>query len=299
MKRRTFVKTSAFTAFSIASFGFVEWNGAGFEADTITTTDILGPFYRPGAPLRNNLVPPGSKGELMHFHGTIFQQDGKTPLANALIESWQCDEHEVYDNASDEYRFRGAMRTGKDGKYSFKTIVPVPYKDDDGWRPAHIHLRVSSNSHQDLITQIYFKGDPHIQQDPAASSPTAVNRVLSITKNKQNENVLQFDIGMGKSFLLDDAGYRKITGIYQLKDRLAEFYKEDDLLFLKLNGQIWEGMAYKGNNKFEGGLSFNKAEFEIMPDGKVKVKLAMWSNWSAAQPAGEVYEGLKILKYGG
>ena len=80
-------------------------------------------------------------------------------MANALIESWQCDEDEHYDNVSDEYLYRGALRTGKDGKYSFKTIVPVPYKDGEGWRPSHIHFRISSNDHQDLITQIYFEGD--------------------------------------------------------------------------------------------------------------------------------------------
>ncbi len=48
MKRRTFVKNSTLTAFSIAAFGAIHWNGKIFEGDTITTSDILGPFYRPG-----------------------------------------------------------------------------------------------------------------------------------------------------------------------------------------------------------------------------------------------------------
>jgi hypothetical protein len=233
----------------------------------------------------------------MHLYGTIFQQDGKTPLANALIESWQCDEHEHYDNASDEYLYRGAQRTDRNGKYAFKTIVPVPYGDEDGWRPAHIHLRISSNQLQDLITQIYFKGDPHIAKDPAANSPAAVNRILSIKKNNRGENSVQFDVVMGKSFLLDGAGYRKITGIYKLKNGLAEFYCEDDLLFLKMNGQIMEGMIYKGNNSFEGALSFNRASFQVLSNGDVKTNITMWAAWSKDQPAGELYEGVKILKY--
>ena len=297
MERRVFIKNSAFTAFSIASFGFVKWNREQFEGDSITTTDILGPFYRPGSPIRANLVPPGSTGEVMHLHGTIFQHDGKLPLANALIESWQCDEHEQYDNASDDYLFRGAQRTGKDGKYAFKTVVPVPYGDEDGWRPAHIHLRISSNKQQDLITQLYFKRDPHIEKDPAAGAPAAVNRILSFKKNSLGENSVQFDVVMGKSFLPDDAGYRKITGIYKLKNGLAEFYREDDLLFLKMNGQIMEGMMYKGNNSFEGALSFNRASFQVQANGDVKTNIAMWAGWSTAQSAGKLYEGLKILKY--
>ena len=297
MERRIFIKNSAFTAFSIASFGFVNWNGEHFEGDNITTTDILGPFYRPGAPMSSNLIPPGSTGEVMHLYGTIFKEGGRTPLANALIESWQCDEHEHYDNASDDYLYRGAQRTGKDGKYAFKTIVPVPYGDEDGWRPAHIHLRISSNQQQDLITQLYFKGDPHIEKDPAAGSPAAVNRILSVTKNSSGENSVRFDVLMGKTFLMDDAGYRKITGIYKLEKGLAEFYREDDLLFLKMNGQIMEGMTYKGSNSFESALSFNRASFQVQANGDVKTNIAMWAGWAKDQPAGELYEGVKILKY--
>ena len=296
MKRRTFIKDSTLTAFSIAAFGAVHWNGKIFEADSETTSDILGPFYRPGAPMRSNLISAGSTGEPMHLSGTIFKKDGKTPLPGVLIESWQCDEQEHYDNASDDYLFRGAVRTGKDGRYAFKTIVPAPYKDGEDWRPAHIHLRISSNGHQDLITQIYFKGDPHIAKDASAASPQSVNRILEIKNNSSNKKVVQFDVIMGKSFLLNDTGFKKITGLYKLKNGMAEFTREDDLLLLKMNGQIMEGLLYKGNNSFEGGLGFNKATFEIMANGDVKTKITMW-DMGANQRFLELHEGIKILKY--
>lgn len=297
MKRRTFIRNSTLTAFSIAAYGSLHWNGKSFEGDTITTTDILGPFYRPGSPMRSNLIPPGSIASVMHLKGTVFQKDGKTPLPNVLIEAWQCDEYEHYDNASDDYLFRGAVKTVNNGKYSFKTIVPVPYKDGDDWRPAHIHLRISSADHQDLITQIYFKGDPHIKEDPAAASPQSVNRILEIKKNASNVNVVQFDVVMAKSFLMNDAGYKKITGLYKLDKGMAEFTRQDDLLFLKLNGQFMEGLVYKGNNLFEGGLGFNKVKFEIISNGDVKAKITLWDSWTKDQKFLETYDGLKILKY--
>ncbi len=103
---------------------------------------------------------------------------------------------------------------------------------------------------------------------------------------------------MGKSFSLNDAGYKKITGLYQLKNGMAEFTKEDDLLFLKLNGQYMEGLIYKGNNTFEGGNGFNKVQFEIMANGDVKTKITMWDKWSEDQKDLELYEGLKVFKYG-
>lgn len=296
MKRRTFIKSSTLTAFSIATFGAIHWNGKSFEGDTITTTDILGPFYRPGSPIRSNLIPPGSTGQVVYLNGTIFQANGKTPMANTLIESWQCDEHEHYDNASDEYLYRGALRTDKNGRYSFKTIVPVPYKDGEGWRPAHIHLRISSNDHQDLITQIYLKGDPHIEKDPAANSPQSVNRILEIRKNSSNENVVKFDITMGKPFLLNDMGYKKITGIYKLKNGMAEFTRQDDLLFLKMNGQYMEGMVYKGDNIFEGGIGANQAKFEILANGDVKCMIKLW-DFPTDKSFLVMHEGVKVLKY--
>lgn len=299
MKRRNFVKKSAMTAFSVAAFGAINWNGKSFEGDNITTTDILGPFYRPGSPMRSNLIPPGSTGEAMNLVGTIFQKDGKTPLSNALIEAWQCDEHEKYDNTSDEYRFRGAVKTGKDGKYQFRTIVPVPYKDGETWRPAHIHFRISSADHQDLITQIYFKGDQHIEKDAAAANPSAEKRILEIKKNASKESEVRFDVVMGKSFPLDDAGYRKITGLYQLKNGTAEFIREDDLLLMKYNGQLVEGLSYQGNNTFEGGIGYFRVKFEILSDGGVKAIITS-KDWQVdiANAKTTTEEGMKYLKYG-
>ncbi len=298
MRRRTFIKQSSLTAFGIATFGALNWNGKNFEGDTTTTSDILGPFYRPGSPMRSNLIPAVSTGNVMHLEGIIFKKDGIAPLPNVLIEAWQCDEHEHYDNISDEYLFRGAVKTGRDGKYAFKTIVPVPYKDGDAWRPAHIHMRISSSNQQDLITQIYFKGDTHIEEDAAAKSPQSVNRILEIKKNSSNENFVKFDVVMGKTFELNDAGYKKITGLYELKNGLAEFTREGDLLFFKLNGQFMEGLMYKGNNSFEGGIGFNKVKFEITTNGEVLTKITMWDHWTEDQKYLKVYEGIKVFKYG-
>jgi len=277
MKRRDFIKNSSLVAFSVSAFGFTKWNGKIFVGDTPTTTDILGPFYRPGAPTRSNIIPTGSKGIPLNLHGIIFKEDGKTPLKDAIVEIWQCDENEHYDNTSDDFLFRGAVKTEKNGRYEFKTIVPVPYKanpdNENSWRPAHIHMRVSSSSQQDLITQLYLKGDQYIDKDRSSSSPQAINRILSLTKNSANENVLVFDIVMSKEFLLDEAVYRKITGLYQMEKNIVEFVKNDDLLFMKYNGQLTASLKYIGNNTFEGGIGFPIVSFELLSGGGVKATI--------------------------
>lgn len=76
MNSRIFIKDSTLTAFSIATFGTIHWNGKSFEGDSLTTSDFLGPFYRPGSPMRSNLIPPGSTGQVLYLSGTIFQVNG-------------------------------------------------------------------------------------------------------------------------------------------------------------------------------------------------------------------------------
>lgn len=293
MKRRTFIKQSSLMAISVSAFGAIHWNGKTFVGDTPTTTDILGPFYRPGAPMRSVIVPPNSKGSPMVLSGTIFKEDGKAPLNNALVEVWQCDENEYYDNASDNYLFRGAVKTEKNGTYEFKTIVPAPYKadpnDEASWRPAHIHMRVSVADQQDLITQIYFKGDKYIAKDTWASTPQAVNRILTISKNPAGGNAVTFDVVMSKEFPLDAEVYNKITGLYQMDNKsIIEFIRKDDLLFMKRNGQLVESLKYIGNNTFEGGIGYPKVSFELLTKGGSKAVVTMQTR---------TYSGEKYLKY--
>ena len=295
MERRNFIKNSSLLAASIGVFGKIQWNGTNYTGDSPTTTDILGPFYRPGSPMRSNIIPPGSAGEILHLSGTVFKKDGTTPLKDALIEVWQVNEKAVYDNISDEYLGRGAVKTGKDGKYYFKTIMPVAYQiGENRYRPAHIHFRISGTDHQDLITQIYFKGDPHLAEDSSSSSPLSINRILSVTENANKEKAVQFDIVMREEYPLDIAVFNKVCGLYQMNDKsMAEFFKKGDLLFVKINGQIEEGLSYKGNNIFEGGLAWLTVEFEILASGGVKAKATYFDDDNKQVKI----EGTKFLKY--
>ena len=294
MQRRTFIKNSTLTVISVSAFGALNWNGKNFEGDTPTTTDILGPFYRPGSPLRTNLRLSNSMGTPIVLKGYIFKEDGKTPVNDALVEIWHCDENEVYDNVSDEYKYRGGQKTKADGKYEFKSILPVPYKadpnDESSWRPAHIHMRVSVPNQQDLITQLYFKGGKYIETDHWASSPQAVNRILNISRNSLGESEINFNAIMSKEIPLDQKVYDKITGLYDVGEgTVYEFIKNDDLLFMKKNGQLRASLKYIGNNTFEGGIGFPKVTFELQKDGAVKAVIV--------RTATVTLNGMKYLKY--
>jgi len=295
INRRDFVRSSSMTALAVAAFGTIHCKDSGYTTTDPTTTDILGPFYRPNAPLRNNLVPSGSTGEPLRLTGTIFGPDGKTAQSGVKVEAWQCDENELYDNTSDDYLFRGTTSTDQNGQYYFDTIVPVPYKvAANSWRPAHIHLLVSSPDHQDLITQVYFSGDIHLKNDSSSNSPTAAKRILNI-KAVDGKKTVNFDIVMSKHIPLDTAVYSKICGLYQMDRGMAEFYQQDDLLMMKRNGQISEGMAYAGENTFRGAMDRLKVKFEMGQDGSVKSKIYQ-VNFNNPDRVTTI-EGTKILKY--
>jgi catechol 1,2-dioxygenase len=294
MQRRKFLRDTGLVAMGVGVFGSIRWSNDRFIGDTPTTTDILGPYYRPGAPIRININPAGYSGSGFHLSGTVYKADGTTPFGNCLVEIWQCNEHQVYDNTSDDYGYRGAQKTDAKGKYRFITTHPVSYKisEQSGiYRPAHIHMRISGAGQQDLVTQIYFKGDPYLEKDPFSSTPQAASRILPITKNRKNEHQVQFDVVMAREFKPSDSVFKKISGVYQMNNNsLTEFHREGDSLFMKRNGQIVDVLTYKGDNKFVSADD-NAVRFELQTDGAVKVCMFQGNSTGCSET------GVKVFKY--
>ena len=198
MNRKKFLATGALAALSVSVFGKVTKSKKGYVGNCTTSDDILGPYYRPKAPTRSDLTYEGLEGSIIELKGQVFQEDCTTPIQNALVEIWHCDTLGAYDNDSDEFRCRAKLFTDKDGNYAFKTILPGKYLNGKLYRPAHIHFRVTAKNSQELISQIYFHGDPHIEEDHWASQEKAIQRILPIQLEDVNGNLaVNFDIVLG------------------------------------------------------------------------------------------------------
>jgi len=78
---------------------------------------------------------------------------------------------------------------------------------------------------------------------------------------------------------------------------MAEFNREDDLPMLKIKGQLMECKIYKGNNTFEGRLSYLKLKFEILADDNVQTIIATGDWDSGDMSKTTTMEGMKFLKY--
>ena len=196
MDRKEFLIGSSLTAFALSAFGSViKGIDDTFVGDCATTNDILGPFYRPNAPIRSDLTFEGQIGTKIKLKGKIFKSDCVTPLKNALVEIWHCDVEGKYDNDSKNFKQRARLLTNELGEYAFSTVLPGKYLNGALYRPAHIHYRVSEKNSKELISQIYFMGDPHIIKDPWASQDKAKLRILQIAPEDIKGNLtIKFDI---------------------------------------------------------------------------------------------------------
>lgn len=143
---------------------------AGERACAPTSRDVEGPYYEPGAPSRTMIASASEPGERIVIRGVVYGPDCKTPLPNALVDVWQADEKGSYHGSEEEYRLRGQMRTSTDGSYEFETVMPGRYAQGGGFRPAHIHFKVSAAERKALTTQLYFAGDPYLPPNDACGS---------------------------------------------------------------------------------------------------------------------------------
>ena len=169
MDRKTFIqKLAAIPLVSIPLKGLAEKFKNGESCKT--SKDAEGPFYKADAPVRSVIE---TEGERLRIEGKVLTAgDCQTAVADAILDIWHCDNHGAYD--MNGYKGRGQVKTDMNGNYSFTTILPPPY----GSRPRHIHFKIRAKNLPVLTTQLYFEGDPKINNDFARNAEK--NRVIAL-----------------------------------------------------------------------------------------------------------------------
>jgi catechol 1,2-dioxygenase len=154
-----------------------------------TKGTIEGPYYVPDAPaLPAEATLPMREGEAgtpLLFQGQVRAVDG-TPLPAAKVEIWQADDEGYYSQFAPnlpQWNLRGTVIADETGHFKIHTIQPAPYQiPTDGacgqliaaagwhpWRPAHLHLKVSTPGYQLITTQLYFQGGEYVTNDIASA----------------------------------------------------------------------------------------------------------------------------------
>jgi protocatechuate 3,4-dioxygenase beta subunit len=116
-------------------------------------------------------------GERIVVSGRVLDENGH-PVPGTLVEIWQANSAGRYPHRVDQHdaptdpNFTGCGRalTDRQGRYRFVTIRPgeYPWRNHyNAWRPAHIHFSLFGQAFvQRLVTQMYFPGDPLLDEDP-------------------------------------------------------------------------------------------------------------------------------------
>lgn len=133
-----------------------------------------------------------AQGEVVRVSGRVLDESG-VPIANAVVDVWQANAAGRYDHEGDtsespkDPNFQGwaILKTDAEGRYSFTTIKPGAYTAMDDWvRPPHIHYKVSCRGYRELITQMYWNGEPLNDTD---------NLFLSIPEEERKLLLVAFD----------------------------------------------------------------------------------------------------------
>lgn len=179
--------------------------GPGGRPWAATEDNILGPFHRRGAPFRGKVTPPLEPGNLLLIRGRVFGLDTRRPLPNTVLDVWQANAEGRYDNddprnppAAEVFLNRARLLTDENGFYEYETIHPGAYRiAADQWRPPHIHYWVRHPQYTELVTQLYFRGDPH-QRGDAWIKPSLIIDLAEQRTRRGNYKIGTFDIVLAR-----------------------------------------------------------------------------------------------------
>ncbi len=158
-------------------------NNATPEGGTEST--VIGPVYvenPPEAPNGVN-VAEGMPGAALFAEGVVRAANG-APISGAKVDVWQADEEGLYDIQKPELaegttELRARLTTDEKGRFWYHSIVPkfysIPVDGPVGEliratnrgtiRPAHVHFLITAPGYETLITHVFVKGDPYIDDD--------------------------------------------------------------------------------------------------------------------------------------
>jgi protocatechuate 3,4-dioxygenase alpha subunit len=161
-----------------------------------TTSQTVGPYLHIGLTwlITEKLAPAGVPGERISIEGRVLDGDGK-PVNDALVEIWQADSRGNYGGK----RFRGFGRSATDGNgvFRFQTIKPGRVPDPGGTMQApHIGVNVFMRGQlKQLVSRIYFPGDPANGKDPVlALVPAERRKTLIATKAPGKSGALRWNV---------------------------------------------------------------------------------------------------------
>ncbi len=159
-----------------------------------TASQTVGPYFHIGLDrLCVSDLAGNAPGEKLVIRGRVLDGDGK-PVNDALVEIWQADSRGKYGGK----RFRGFGRSATDdnGAFRFHTIKPGCVSGPGGAMQApHIGVNVFMRGQlKQLVSRIYFPGDPANAKDPVLALVPAQRRATLIARKRDKAGALEWNV---------------------------------------------------------------------------------------------------------
>jgi protocatechuate 3,4-dioxygenase beta subunit len=128
---------------------------------------------RPTALSSSGRIAPASEpGDPLVVHGRAVAEDGKAPVAAAVVFAYQTDREGHYNRpgaGAHSWRLKGWVQAAADGRFEFATIRPGAYPQNK--IPQHIHLQIFlPDGRRYWADELRFADDPLL---PAAEREEA------------------------------------------------------------------------------------------------------------------------------
>ena len=139
-----------------------------------TEDNILGPYHRANAPFRGKITPPLEPGTVLVISGRVLGPRHAPAAAEHAARHLASQRRRAATTTTTRnvrpppivFLNRARLMTDENGYYEYETIHPGAYRiGPNAWRPPHIHYWVRQADYRELVTQLYFRGDPHQRDD--------------------------------------------------------------------------------------------------------------------------------------
>ena len=156
----------------------------GDRGQTVTTANLLGPFWRRDAPHTENggsIVRSPTPGEPIFVSVTVKDAMGR-PVGGAEVDVWHASTEGYYENQDPtqaDMNLRGKFTTDTNGVFRFRSVkpsgYPIPVNGPVGellraqgrhnLRPAHLHFLIYKPGFKTQFSQVYSSDDANLETD--------------------------------------------------------------------------------------------------------------------------------------
>ncbi len=156
----------------------------GAQGTRATSANMLGPFWRTGAPKLANGAPiahPSTPGVPLIVKAWVKDLEGG-PVAGAEVDVWHTSAEGYYENQDPQQpdmNLRGIFTTDANGQIHFRSVKPAGYpipvngpvgelvraQHRHNMRPAHVHFLISKEGFKTQFSQVYSGDDPYLDTD--------------------------------------------------------------------------------------------------------------------------------------